>query len=164
MNDPIAWMVVNNDGREAFVTADPMLANVNIGQRALPLYTAPHPAKPAEQEPVQEPYAWHYTNNAGASVWHRGPSNRLDADMQAARDYPHVHKITTLYTTPQQRQPLTDEQTLNAVREQAKLEERERCAKIVDVPPYTEAWEVIGGEEGLIMLRGLAAQIRETKE
>jgi hypothetical protein len=34
-------MVVNSDGREAFVTADPMLANVNIGQRALPLYTAP---------------------------------------------------------------------------------------------------------------------------
>ena len=26
--------------------------------------------------------------------------------------------------------------------------ERERCAKIVDLPPGTEAWEVIGGEEG----------------
>lgn len=38
--------------------------------------------------------------------------------------------------------------------------ERERCAKIVDVPPGTEAWEVIGGEEGLTMLRELAAQIR----
>ena len=41
MTDPIAWMVVNNDGREAFVTADPKLANVNLGQRALPLYTGP---------------------------------------------------------------------------------------------------------------------------
>src|SRR5574343_778458 len=41
MNEPIAWMVVNKDGREAFVTADPLLANVNLGQRALPLYTAP---------------------------------------------------------------------------------------------------------------------------
>ena len=41
MKEPIAWMVVNNDGRDAFVTADPLLANVNIGQRALPLYTAP---------------------------------------------------------------------------------------------------------------------------
>lgn len=40
------------------------------------------------------------------------------------------------------------------------LAERERCAKIVDVPPGTEAWEVIGGEEGLTMLRELAAQIR----
>lgn len=38
--------------------------------------------------------------------------------------------------------------------------ERERCAKIVDLPPGTEAWEVIGGEEGLTMLRELAAQIR----
>lgn len=41
MTDPIAWMVVNSDGREAFVTADPKLANVNLGQRALPLYTGP---------------------------------------------------------------------------------------------------------------------------
>ena len=38
--------------------------------------------------------------------------------------------------------------------------ERERCAKIVDVQPGTEAWEVIGGEEGLMMLRELASQIR----
>ena len=38
--------------------------------------------------------------------------------------------------------------------------ERERCAKIVDMPPGTEAWEVIGGEEGLTMLRELAALIR----
>ena len=38
--------------------------------------------------------------------------------------------------------------------------ERERCAKIVDVRPGTEAWEVIGGEEGLTMLRELAALIR----
>lgn len=41
MKEPIAWMVVNSDGREVFVTSDPMLANVNLGQRALPLYTAP---------------------------------------------------------------------------------------------------------------------------
>jgi hypothetical protein len=38
--------------------------------------------------------------------------------------------------------------------------ERERCATIVDVPPDTEAWEVIGGGEGLTMLRELAAKIR----
>ena len=41
MTEPVAWMVVNNDGRDAFVTADPLLANVNLCQRALPLYTAP---------------------------------------------------------------------------------------------------------------------------
>lgn len=28
MNDPIAWMVVNSDGREAFVTADPEIAEL----------------------------------------------------------------------------------------------------------------------------------------
>jgi hypothetical protein len=53
-----------------------------------------------------EPYAWHYTNNGGASVWHMGPSNRLDADMQAAKDYPKVHRVVSLYTAAQpERQP-----------------------------------------------------------
>jgi len=47
---------------------------------------------------------------------------------------------------------------LAATAEQA---ERERCAKLVDMPPGTEAWEVIGGEEGLTMLRELTAQIRK---
>lgn len=36
---PVAWMVVNDDGTDAFVTADPNLAQQ--GQRALPLYTGP---------------------------------------------------------------------------------------------------------------------------
>jgi glutamate-1-semialdehyde aminotransferase len=44
-----------------------------------------------------EPYGWHYTNNGGASVFHKGPSNKLDADMQAAADYPKVHRVKTLY-------------------------------------------------------------------
>lgn len=39
MNEPIAWMVTNMDGQDAYVTADPALAQ--RGQRALPLYTAP---------------------------------------------------------------------------------------------------------------------------
>lgn len=43
---------------------------------------------------------------------------------------------------------------------QAVAAERERCAKIVDIPTGIEAWEVIGGEEGLTMLRELAAKIR----
>jgi hypothetical protein len=44
-----------------------------------------------------EPYGWHYTNNGGASVFHKGPSNKLDADMQSAADYPKVHRVKTLY-------------------------------------------------------------------
>ena len=39
MQEPIAWMVTNMDGQDAYVTADPALAN--SVQRALPLYTAP---------------------------------------------------------------------------------------------------------------------------
>jgi hypothetical protein len=35
-------------------------------------------------EPVEEPVAWHYTNNGGGNVMHWGPSARLDADIQAA--------------------------------------------------------------------------------
>lgn len=45
-----------------------------------------------------KPVVWHYTNNGGASVWHTGPSSRLDADMEAAKSYPHVHKIELLYS------------------------------------------------------------------
>ena len=52
--------------------------------------------------------------------------------------------------------PLYDQSALDA----AVTAERERCAKIVDIPPGIEAWEVIGGEEGLTMLRELAARIR----
>jgi hypothetical protein len=51
-------------------------------------------------EPVQEPVAWHYTNNGGGNVMHWGPSARLDADIQAAKDYPRVHKVLPLYTSP----------------------------------------------------------------
>lgn len=39
MQEPIAWMVTNTDGQDAYVTADPTLAN--SAQRALPLYAAP---------------------------------------------------------------------------------------------------------------------------
>lgn len=37
MIEPVAWMVTNDDGQDAYVTADPTLAKT--GQRALPLYT-----------------------------------------------------------------------------------------------------------------------------
>jgi hypothetical protein len=35
--EPVAWMVTNDDGQDAYVTADPTLAQA--GQRSLPLYT-----------------------------------------------------------------------------------------------------------------------------
>jgi hypothetical protein len=54
----------------------------------------------APDAPSAEPYAWHYWNTGGGSVLHRGPSNNLDADMQAAKDYPRVHHVTPLYATP----------------------------------------------------------------
>ena len=51
--EPVAWMVVNESGTDAFVTADPTLAQAD--QRALPLYTAPQPSQPAHTEAeVQE--------------------------------------------------------------------------------------------------------------
>ncbi len=38
--------------------------------------------------------------------------------------------------------------------------EREACAKIVDVGPDVEAWEIHGGQETIDVLRDLAAKIR----
>lgn len=67
-------------------------------------------AQPAE--PVAQPYAWHYTNNGGASVWHMGPSNRLDADISASAKFPKVHKVTPVYAAQSDPAavPLTKEQ------------------------------------------------------
>jgi hypothetical protein len=44
--------------------------------------------------------------------------------------------------------------------EAATKAEREACAKIVDVPAGAEAWEIRGGEEGIELLRDMAAAIR----
>lgn len=52
-----------------------------------------------------EPYGWHYWNNGGASVLHRGPSNRLDADIEAAKQNPKAHHVVPLYTAPIAQQP-----------------------------------------------------------
>ena len=66
-------------------------------------------AQPAEQQdPAGEPYAWHYQNKSGTSLLHLQPSKRLDADMQAAKDFPQAHFITALFTRPAV--PLTDAQ------------------------------------------------------
>jgi len=64
----------------------------------------------AQQEPAGEPYAWHYRNKGGSSE----PSKRLDADMQAANDFPQAHFITALFTRPAV--PLTDEQIRQVVK------------------------------------------------
>jgi hypothetical protein len=62
----------------------------------------------AQQEPAGKPYAWHYQNKGGSSVLHLQPGKRLDADMQAAKDFPQAHFITALFTRPAV--PLTDAQ------------------------------------------------------
>lgn len=38
--------------------------------------------------------------------------------------------------------------------------ERERCAKLVEVPPEFQAWEIHGGQETIEVLRDVAARIR----
>jgi hypothetical protein len=67
----------------------------------------------AQQEPAGKPYAWHYQNKGGSSVLHLQPSKRLDADMQAAKDFPQAHFITALFTRPAV--PLSDEQIIKWV-------------------------------------------------
>lgn len=52
---------------------------------------------------MPEPYAWHYWNSGGATVYHRGPSKRLEADLEAAEIFPRVHHIERLYTAEQMR-------------------------------------------------------------
>ena len=47
-----------------------------------------------------EPYAWHYWNIGGGSAWHRGPSKHLDADIQAAKEFPRAHHVAPLYLAP----------------------------------------------------------------
>lgn len=37
---------------------------------------------------------------------------------------------------------------------------REECAKLVDIGPDTQAWEIHGGQETMDVLRDVAARIR----
>jgi len=117
---PVAWRTVVDDATHSVSvtkTAAEMRASLfreeNRGRdflvRVVPLYDAPQPA------PSAEPYAWHYWNTGGGSVWHRGPSKRLDADIQAAKDYPKAHHVTPLYTTPQPTLPPEAAQAMRAV-------------------------------------------------
>lgn len=71
---------------------------------------------------LPETYAWHYYNNGGGTVLHRGPSRRLEADMQAAREHPRVHHVVPLFTADQ----------MQAYAREAVLAERERCAQLLE--------------------------------
>jgi hypothetical protein len=53
----------------------------------------------ASAEPT-EPFGWFYESLGGAKVFHRERSASFDADMGAASDFSHGHKITPLYTSP----------------------------------------------------------------
>jgi hypothetical protein len=83
-------------------------------------------------EPVEEPVAWHYTNNGGGNVMHWGPSARLDADIQAAKDYPRVHKVTPLYLAPPQRKPLTDEEIQELSQQHKFYSRMEKFVRIIE--------------------------------
>lgn len=47
------------------------------------------------------PYAWHYTNTRGASIWHTEDTPRLCADLEAARLYPNAHTVTPVFKITQ---------------------------------------------------------------
>ena len=99
------------------------------GMVAGPLYTT---LRAALAEPVEEPVAWHYTNNGGGNVMHWGPSARLDADIQAAKDYPRVHKVTPLYLAPPQRKPLTDEEIQELSQQHKFYSRMEKFVRIIE--------------------------------
>ncbi len=89
-----------------------------------PLYTTP-------QVPGAEPYAWHYWNNGGASVYHRGPSNQLNADMDAAKMFPAVHHCVPLYTHPQAAKPLSLAQCNELIYQAESLEEKRNVIALI---------------------------------
>lgn len=90
------WRDADSDSRAAHKRADKHLQDFDAV--CSDVLTRTHIAE--QPKPKQEPVAWHYQNNGGASVMHWGTSARLDADMQAAKDYPNTHKVTPLYTFP----------------------------------------------------------------
>jgi hypothetical protein len=71
----------------------------------------------AQPAPVQEPYAWHYKNAAGVSVWHFGPSRMFDADLEASKMWPRTHQLIPVYT--ENRRSISDCEELAALGWQA---------------------------------------------
>ena len=76
------------------------------------------------------------------------------------KDTEAVIKVMDGYTPGEGWTPLFDEETMKAATDAA----LERAAQKVEPSRGTEAIEVIGGEDGLLMLRELAAEIRALKE
>jgi hypothetical protein len=66
---------------------------------------------------LQEPYAWHYKNAAGVSVWHFGPSRMFDADLEASKMWPRTHQLIPVYT--ENRRSISDCEELAALGWQA---------------------------------------------
>ncbi len=75
------------------VVSMPRRSALEMARKALAALAVP--------EAAQEPYAWHYWNTGGASVYHRGPSKALDADIAAAKQYPRTHHLIPLFTAAQ---------------------------------------------------------------
>ena len=122
--EPVAWMVTNVDGQDAYVTADPTLAN--SAQRALPLYTAPvqdtractcHPddnpptpcprkyalgecREAAKAAPVQEPVAWIQPDHLQKA--------RVAPFLCRVEPTKRMSDFVPLYAAPQQRHPLPE--------------------------------------------------------
>lgn len=115
---PVAWMSPGKERLE-FVRGDTV-----FGSHTIPLYTTP-------QVPGAEPYAWHYWNNGGASVYHRGPSNQLNADMDAAKMFPAVHHCVPLYTHPQAAKPLSLAQCNELIYQAESLEEKRNVIALI---------------------------------
>lgn len=57
----------------------------------------------------QEPFGWLYESKAGVRIFHFVSDNEplVQADWEAAQQYPEAHKMTPLYAHPPQRKPLT---------------------------------------------------------
>lgn len=58
----------------------------------------------------QEPFGWLYESKAGVRIFHFVSDNEplVQADWEAAQQYPEAHKMTPLYAHPPQRKPLTE--------------------------------------------------------
>ena len=58
-------------------------------------------------QPEQEPFGWLYESKAGGRIFHLVSDDKklVQADWEAAQQYPEAHKMTPLYLHPPQRKP-----------------------------------------------------------
>jgi len=130
--EPVAWMVYTEDGQSVYVTDNP--ADINPSQRALPLFATPQQAEPvvdytmlhevAEKDGVRaalklkdklkqqaEPVAWLYQTKLGfRKCWYADEQDdpTFLADKAATREFPDAHRLTPLYSAPQQAEPVAE--------------------------------------------------------